>query len=73
LARRYALETQHKEPSAKTLVGACKKHGAYARTNQVRLTSGKKARVLALARAQHWKLQPESDWATEMMQPFKLN
>jgi hypothetical protein len=73
LARRYALETQHKEPSAKTLVGACKKHGAYARTNQVRLVSGKKVRVLALARPEHWKLQPEPDWATEMMQPFKLN
>lgn len=71
LARRYALETGHREPSAKTIVGTCKKHGAYARTNQVRLTSGKKVRVLALSRPQHWKLQPEPDWAAEMVLPFK--
>jgi hypothetical protein len=73
LARRYALETQHKEPSAKTIVGTCKKHGAYARATQVRLANGKKVRVLALARPQHWKLQPEPDWAAEMSNPFKLN
>jgi hypothetical protein len=73
LARRYAFETQHREPSAKTIVGACKKHGAYARTNQVRLGSGKKVRVLALERPQHWKLQTEPDWATEMAKPFKVN
>jgi hypothetical protein len=73
LARRYALETQHREPSAKTIVGTCKKHGAYARTNQVRLANGKKVRVLALSRPQHWKLQPEPDWATEMTKPFKWN
>jgi hypothetical protein len=73
LARRYAFETQHREPSAKTIVGTCKKHGAYARTNQVRLASGKKVRVLALERPGHWKLQPEPDWATEMTKPFKVS
>jgi hypothetical protein len=73
LAQRYALETQHREPSAKTIVGTCKKHGAYARTNQVRLANGKKVRALALERPGYWKLQPEPDWATEMMKPFKRN
>ena len=73
LARRYANETRHKEPSAKTIVGACKKHGAYARTNQVRLANGKKVRVLALVRPDHWKLQPEPDWAAEMAKPFKYS
>ena len=71
LARRYANETEHREPSAKTIVGTAKKHGAYARTNQVRLASGKKVRVLALERPGYWKLQPEPDWATEMTKPFK--
>jgi hypothetical protein len=73
LARRYAIETQHREPSAKTIVGTCKKHGAHARTNQVRLASGKKVRVLALERPAHWKLQPEPDWAAEMTKSFKWN
>jgi hypothetical protein len=72
LARRYALETQHREPSTKTIVGTCKKHGAFARTNQVRLANGKKVRVLALARPQHWKQQAEPDWAAEMAKPFKV-
>jgi hypothetical protein len=72
LARRYAHETGHREPSAKTIVGTCKKHGAYARTSQVRLANGRKVRVLALERPDHWKLQPEPDWATEMAKAFKL-
>ncbi len=71
LARRYASHTGHREPSAKTIVGICKKHGAFARTSQVRLVSGDKRRVMALTRTQHWQAQPEADWAAEMALPFK--
>jgi hypothetical protein len=73
LARRYASETQHKEPSSKTIVAACKRHGAVARTNQVRMPNGKKLRVLALVRPQYWIAQSEADWAQEMTKPFKLS
>ncbi len=71
LAKRYALDTGHRTPSAKTIVGACKKNGASARTNQVRLANGKKVRVLALARSAHWLQQPEADWASEMAKIIK--
>jgi hypothetical protein len=72
LAHRYAIETGRQAPSAKTIVSASKKHGAAARTNQVRMPNGKKYRVLALTRSSHWIAQPEPDWATEMAKPFKL-
>ena len=72
LARRYAAETGHREPSAKTIVGACKRNGAYARDSQVRLKNGKKARVLALARPVYWKAQPEPAWSEEMNRAFKV-
>lgn len=71
LARRYANDTGNKV-SAKTIIGACKRLGAHARNHQVRLAGGKKVRVLALTRPDHWKLQPEADWATEMAKPFNL-
>ena len=72
LARRYALATRRPEPSSRAIVNACKKLGAYARPNQVRLAAGQKLRVLALARTGHWEKQTETDWAAEMAQPFKL-
>jgi hypothetical protein len=66
IGRAYAISTKHFVPSSKAIVGACKRLGAVARPNQVRLADGKKVRPLALARPEFWKLQPESAWAVEM-------
>jgi hypothetical protein len=71
IATRYSHNTGNKA-SAKAVTGTCKKLGALARINQVRLTNGKKVRVLAIDRPEHWKLQPEAVWATEMDKPCKL-
>lgn len=71
LGIRYSFETGHVAPSSKAIVGACKRQGAYARTNQVRLPNGKKVRVLALQRPDHWKQQLEIEWATELDKSFK--
>lgn len=72
LARRYDLDTVRRNTSAKAVVGACKRLGAYARTNQVRLANGKKVRALAIARPDYWAKQAESVWADELMKPFKF-
>ncbi len=72
LGRRYKFETEHNVPSAKTIVGACKRLGVYARPNQVRISNGKKVRVLALARMDYWKQQPEASWTAEMTKAFNV-
>ena len=66
LARRYASETNQRTPSTKTVVSAFKRHGAFARTNQVRLSNGKKLRALALSRPDYWKGRTEAEWAAEL-------
>lgn len=66
LAGRYDNETNRRNTSAKAVTGTCKKLGAYARPNQVRLSTGKKVRAMAIARPEYWKQQPESAWAEEM-------
>ena len=66
IGRAYAASTEHGVPSSKAIVGACKRLGAVARPNQVRLVGGKKVRPSALARPEFWKLQSESAWAVEM-------
>ena len=71
LGKLYEADTQHKTPSSKAIVGVCKRLGAYARDNQVRIANGKKVRALALARISFWKQQPENEWAAEMAKPFK--
>lgn len=71
IASRYASDTGNNQPSAKAIVGACKRLGAYARPSQVRLVNDKKVRVLAIDRPEYWKLQPESDWTAEMKKPLK--
>ncbi len=73
LGKRYENETEHKAPSTKAIVGACKRQGVYARPHQVRIANGKKVRVLALARMDYWKHEPEAAWATEMSKQFLLN
>ncbi len=72
LGRRYEADTEHKTPSTKAIVGACKRQGVYARPNQVRISNGKKVRVLALARMDYWKQQPEASWTAEMTKWLKL-
>ena len=71
IASRYASDTGNNQPSAKAIVGACKRLGAYARPSQVRLVNDKKVRVLAIDRPEYWKLQPESEWTAEMKKTFK--
>lgn len=74
VATSYEIATQYhrdrgshgQPPSTKAVGGACKKFGAYMRVNQVRNVTGKKVRVMALARVEHWKTQPESAWVEEM-------
>ncbi|MFA6312656.1 MAG: primase-helicase family protein [Sterolibacterium sp.] len=66
LARRYDTDTSRRNTSAKAVTTACKKLGAYARSDQVRLKAGKKYRAMAIARAEFWKEQPEAEWATEL-------
>ncbi len=72
LGKRYENETEHKAPSTKAIVGACKRQGVYARQNQVRIANGKKVRVLSLARMDYWKQQPEASWSTEMAKLLKF-
>jgi hypothetical protein len=71
IASRYARDTGNNQPSAKAIVGACKRFGAYASGNQVRLDNGKKVRALALERPEYWKLQPEAAWAAEIQKQIK--
>lgn len=71
IASRYARDTGNNQPSAKAIVGACKRLGAYASGNQVRLANDKKVRALALDRPEYWKLQPEAAWAAEIQKPIK--
>lgn len=66
----YTNDTKN-NVSAKAVTGACKRLGAYARDNQVRLANGNKVRVLALERTDYWKQQPEADWSAEMLKPLK--
>ncbi len=72
LGKRYEADTEHKAPSSKAIVGACKRQGVYARENQVRIANGKKVRVLSLDNMDYWKQQPEASWSTEMAKPFKI-
>jgi hypothetical protein len=66
LASRYSAETGRTVlPSSKTVVGVFKKLGAYARPTQIRVATGKKLRVLAIARPDFWKSQSEANWAAE--------
>ncbi|BAN34905.1 hypothetical protein SCD_n01069 [Sulfuricella denitrificans skB26] len=71
LAGRYDRETDRRNTSAKAITGACKKLGAHARTNQVRLKNGRKVRAMAIARADYWKQQPDAEWAVEMEKLLK--
>ncbi len=72
LGRKYHIDTDHKAPSSKAIVGAAKRMGVYARPSQVRLAKDRKARVLALARIDFWKQQQESAWAEEMQKSLAM-
>jgi hypothetical protein len=72
LGRKYAVETGQSIPSSKAVVGACKRHGIWARPSQVRVAGNMKVRVLALARIDYWKSQLESEWAKEMTKAIEL-
>ena len=71
IAQKYFHDTGNKQPSAKAVTGACKRLGAYARTNQVRLVNGKRVRALALDRPEYWQQQPEAVWSVEMQKPLR--
>jgi hypothetical protein len=71
IAKRYDGETNRRNTSAKAVTSTCKKLGAYTRTNQVRLPSGKKVRAMALARSDYWAKQSEAEWADELGKLFK--
>ena len=66
LAGYYDSETNRRNTSAKSITRACKKQGAHARTNQVRLPNGKKVRAMAITRTDYWAKQPEAEWAIEL-------
>ena len=70
LANRYDQETSRKSTSAKTMAGAAKRLGAFARNNQVRVTKGKKVRLMAITRADYWAKQSEASWAEEYSKPL---
>ncbi len=70
LGRRYEMETGHKAPSSKAIVGAFKRMGSYSRPTQVRLANGTRIRPFTLMRAEYWKQQPDADWSIEMTKPF---
>lgn len=72
IGRKYAADTRQVAPSSKAIVGACKRQGAYARPNQVRLVGDRKLRVMAIARIDFWKAQSESEWAKEMAKPLAI-
>ena len=71
LARRYDNDTNRRNTSAKAITGACKKLGAYARTNQVRIADGKKVRAMTIARPDYWAKQPEAEWTAELGKELK--
>lgn len=64
LAHRYAVDTGGKKPSHKAVVAVFKKLGA--KTRQIRLLNGTKARVLALAKADDWMEASENECAAEV-------
>jgi hypothetical protein len=73
IGKQYGTDTGHNVPSSKAIVGACKRLGAYARPDQVRLVKGKKVRPLALAKVAYWKAQTEAVWAEEMAKETPIN
>ena len=68
LTARFMLEYPHVRtpPSVAVVAKVLVRMGAYRRENQVRLTSGRKVRALALLRTDAWKEQPESAWRAEL-------
>lgn len=71
LADLYVTDTQNTKPAPKAVTNAFKKEGARAHNSQVRLSSGRKVRPMALERPEHWKSQPGSEWAKEMEKSLK--
>lgn len=69
----YAKATDNRRPSAKAVVGACKRLGSYAFPTQIRLPNGSKLRALTLARHDFWKTQPEAAWAAELQKQISLD
>jgi hypothetical protein len=72
VAKRYNNDTGNRA-SAKAVAGASKRLGAYQRTNQVRISTNKKLRVIAFENPKAWEQRPEIDWASEMLKQFKEN
>lgn len=72
LLRRFMAEYPHtRTPPSVALVGRIiTRAGAYRRETQVRLSSGRKVRALALTRPEFWKKQPESAWRDELEKPL---
>ncbi|MDG3066795.1 primase-helicase family protein [Thauera mechernichensis] len=68
LTARFMMEYPHVRtpPSVAVVAKVLVRMGAYRRENQVRLTSGRKVRALALVRAELWKEQSESAWRAEL-------
>ncbi len=68
LTSRFMVEYPHVRaaPSAAVVGKVLVRMGAHRRDNQVRLSSGRKVRALALLRPDHWKGQPEAAWRTEL-------
>jgi len=61
------------KPKLKAVVNAFKKLGARTSSDQVRLATGRKVRLLALDRPDYWKNEPAAAWAEEMKKQPKYN
>lgn len=66
LALRYAQSRGHTNtPSEKAVANACQKLGAYRTSLQLRLTNGKRIRLIALERPDYWEKQHATSWVAE--------
>jgi hypothetical protein len=72
LCAAYAHATDNRRPSAKAVVGACKRLGSYAFPTQIRLPNDRKLRALTLTRHAFWKAQPEAAWAVELQKEIAI-
>jgi hypothetical protein len=73
LCAAYAHATDNRRPSAKAVVGACKRLGSYAFPTQIRLPNDRKLRALTLTRHDFWKTQPEAAWAVELQKEIAIS
>jgi hypothetical protein len=72
VASRYSIETGHRKPSSKTVVGIARRFGAWIRPSQVKLPNGKKVRVMAIANPKHWAALSDVEWAEELTKRIKF-